>query len=229
MGEANTRVTGSFVRFLLTEKNANGDAYDSFAFTVWDGETATNHGYSEEKTVVIDVLVAVLRKPAEGLEDTDIKICVHGEDPDVKTNDDQLIATLVALPKKGKLYQINVDGSRGGAILEVGTQISDMGDLNDGSEAGCVLFAPLPNHFGQKYDSFTYFVEDTKGAKSQSLRVDINVLPVNDPPRAWTQNVTTAEDTPVVIRVNGKDDIEGSEVTPFVSRLPVHGKLYRMD
>ncbi|MCP9273565.1 tandem-95 repeat protein [Mycolicibacterium arenosum] len=61
-------------------------------------------------------------------------------------------------------------------------------------------------------DTFTYTVEDTTGALSNTATVTITVTPVNDgAPVADNDAVTTDEDTPVDINVLGDDsDAEGS-------------------
>ncbi|MDU8913718.1 Ig-like domain-containing protein, partial [Aestuariicoccus sp. MJ-SS9] len=67
---------------------------------------------------------------------------------------------------------------------------------------GTVTYTPDPNYFGT--DSFTYTIEDEAGATS-SATVSLTVTPVNDPPVAIDDAVTTDEDSAVVVNVQAND------------------------
>ena len=69
-----------------------------------------------------------------------------------------------------------------------------------------MIYTPLPNYSGP--DSFTFRTSD--GTVDSALgTVSISVTPVNDPPVAAGQSVTTPEDTPKPITLTGSD-AEGS-------------------
>jgi gliding motility-associated-like protein len=72
----------------------------------------------------------------------------------------------------------------------------------------CLTYTPTLNYNG--LDSICVIVCDQNGACDTSTTV-ITVTPVNDPPVANPDNVTTPEDIPVVINVSGNDtDVDGN-------------------
>ena len=82
-------------------------------------------------------------------------------------------------------------------------------------------YTPDPNFNGT--DSFTFTVND--GAlTSGTATVTITVNPVNDPPTADDQNVTTTEDTAVSVTLTG-NDIDGDTLTYNVTNGPSLGSL----
>ena len=76
--------------------------------------------------------------------------------------------------------------------------------------AGTVVYTPNPNANGT--DRFSYRVRDAGGATSLAY-VDVTIQPVNDPPVAANDAVTTAEDTLVAVfpRTNDSDP-DGDEI-----------------
>jgi hypothetical protein len=84
-----------------------------------------------------------------------------------------------------------------------------------------VLYTPDPNYFGP--DAFTFEVNDGQGGTDSAI-VSITVNPVNDPPVADDQSVTTAEDTPVPILLTASD-VENDPLTYTITVSPQHGTL----
>lgn len=72
-------------------------------------------------------------------------------------------------------------------------------------------------------DSFVYEACDT-GPLCDTATVDLTIIPVNDPPLANDDSVTTLEDTPVAITLTGSD-AEGDGLTFSVVTGPDHGVL----
>src|SRR5205823_4254869 len=72
-------------------------------------------------------------------------------------------------------------------------------------------------------DSFTFKVNDGT-ADSNEATVSITVNPINDPPVALGQSVTTDEDTPKAITLTGSD-VEGDPLTYSIVDGPAHGTL----
>lgn len=72
-------------------------------------------------------------------------------------------------------------------------------------------------------DSFTYYASDG-GASSDPAMVTITINPVNDPPVADSQAVSTNEDTSVPITLSGSD-VDGGALSYIVTSNPSHGDL----
>jgi len=93
------------------------------------------------------------------------------------------------------------------------------GTLN-GSGAGWT-YTPDTNYFGP--DSFTFKVND--GAlDSASATVSIEVGPINDAPVADDQELSTPEDTDLLITLTGSDT-ESDPLTYIILTQPMHGTL----
>ncbi len=87
---------------------------------------------------------------------------------------------------------------------------------------GSFTYTPSPNFNGVV--SFTYQAKDAGGLTSNVATVTITVSPVNDPPVAANDTVTTNEDSPVVIPVLANDaDPDGDALTPVLQVGPQHG------
>jgi hypothetical protein len=88
---------------------------------------------------------------------------------------------------------------------------------------GRIGYTPNPNYFGD--DQFTYQVCDDGGACA-SATVSVNITPVNDPPIAKDDSVSTPQETPIGISVLANDrDIDGQLVLASVrvTGAPAHG------
>src|SRR5207249_1428430 len=72
-------------------------------------------------------------------------------------------------------------------------------------------------------DSFTYTISDGRGGRSTAT-VRLTVNPVNDPPVAKGQSVTTNPDTPVAITLVATD-ADGDTLTYTVASPPANGSL----
>jgi large repetitive protein len=84
-----------------------------------------------------------------------------------------------------------------------------------------LTYTPDPNYFGS--DSFTFKVNDGT-VDSNIATVSITVTPVNDDPIAHDQNLTTPEDTQLLITLTGFDP-DGQAVTFEIISLPSNGTL----
>src|SRR5439155_1144040 len=84
-----------------------------------------------------------------------------------------------------------------------------------------VTYTPALNYNGP--DSFTFTVKDAT-LVSTAATVTITVTPVNDPPVANAQSVTTAEDTAAPIVLTGSD-VDGDALTFTIATQPAHGTL----
>src|SRR5205807_1052786 len=84
-----------------------------------------------------------------------------------------------------------------------------------------ITYTPAANYNGA--DSFTFKANDGT-LDSNVATVTITVTPVNDPPVANAQSVTTAEDTAAPIVLTGSD-VDGDALTYAVATQPAHGTL----
>ena len=95
--------------------------------------------------------------------------------------------------------------------------VSAVGPAGHGSVSingnGTVHYVPAANYNGS--DSFSYTVQDNVGFTDTGT-VSVTVTPVNDPPTAVNDSVSTNEDTPVAINVVANDtDADGDALTPI--------------
>ena len=89
------------------------------------------------------------------------------------------------------------------------------------NDDGTVTYTPEANFYGS--DSFFYVISDGNGA-SDTAQVVITVNPVNDPPVAVDDNLTTDEDTPGTVNVLANDsDVDGDALTVSSVGTPSHG------
>lgn len=88
-----------------------------------------------------------------------------------------------------------------------------------------LVYLPQPNYFGT--DRFTFRVNDGL-ADSAEASIDLTIVPVNDPPVADAQGVSTPIDTPVDILLTGMDP-DGDALFFSVIDMPAHGALSRTD
>ncbi|MGQ9609430.1 MAG: Ig-like domain-containing protein [bacterium] len=84
-----------------------------------------------------------------------------------------------------------------------------------------ITYTPSPKFYG--YDEFTFRVSDGK-ADSETVKVVIEVIAVNEPPVAKEQTVITDEDTPVNVTLFGTDP-DDDELTFNIIQHPTNGTL----
>ncbi len=83
-----------------------------------------------------------------------------------------------------------------------------------------IAYAPNANYNGT--DSFIVQVSD--GSQADTITVNVTVQPVNDPPTANAQSVTTRQDEAKSITLSGSD-IEGDALTFSILSNPANGTL----
>ncbi|MFC2077396.1 Ig-like domain-containing protein, partial [Candidatus Bipolaricaulota bacterium] len=91
---------------------------------------------------------------------------------------------------------------------------------------GGLVYTPDENYHGP--DSFTFEACDPSGACDTGV-VTITVEPVDDPPVADPQDLTTPEDTPLPITVTGSDADVGDPITYGVVSGPSNGTITGFD
>ena len=194
-GPSNGSLSGAAPNLTYTPV-ANFNGSDSFTYRANDG-TADSNVATVTITVnaVNDVPVAV-NDSYSTPEDTALTVAVPGVlSNDTDADVNPLTAILVAGPTQGALI-LNANGS----------------------------FTYTPNtNYNNGPDSFTYKANDG-AADSNIATVSIIVNAVNDVPTANNQEVTTPEDTSVLITLTGSD-IEGSALEFQITSGPSHGTL----
>ena len=96
------------------------------------------------------------------------------------------------------------------------------------SPGGTLTFRPAPNAHGSA--TVTVRLRDSGGTAeggqdtSAPVTFRLHVTPVNDPPTAASKSVTTAEDTPVQITLEGAD-LDADPLTYVIASPPMHGTL----
>lgn len=96
------------------------------------------------------------------------------------------------------------------------------------SANGRLQFTPAPNASGVA--TLTIQLSDTGGTAnggsntSAPVTAQITITPVNDPPTAQADQLTTAEDTPLSITLQGQD-IDGDALTYVIDTPPANGML----
>ncbi|WP_284308090.1 Ig-like domain-containing protein, partial [Hydrogenophaga electricum] len=182
-----------------------------------------NDGGADEATLTITVekgteTPSVVGDSATTPEDTPVTIDVLGND-DPGSEGPLTIKEVNGQPiVVGSPVEI-VDSTTG---LPVGTVSLDNGGTPDDPTDDTLVFTPAENFNGNV--DFTYTVQDQSG-KELTAPVKVTVTPVNDPPVANDDTVTTGPDEPVTIDVVGNDndpdgdpltvrEIDGTPVTP---------------
>ena len=94
------------------------------------------------------------------------------------------------------------------------------GTVSGGTGSGRT-YTPASNYSGP--DSFTFRVTDSKNATANAT-FSITVNPVNDPPTAQNQSVSTAQNTAKAITLGGSD-IDSNNLTFSITGQPSHGSV----
>ena len=196
-GTATVIATGPDAGKISYVPASNYNGPDSFSYTVTDGTLTAIGTVSVSVTPVNDAPVAA-------------------DDPGYGTNEDTVL-TVVA---RGVLKNdTDVEGSGMTAVLVAGPPAAQGTVVLNGD--GSFTFTPATNFNGAA--TFTYRATD--GALSSNVAtVTIAVSPVNDPPVAVGDTVTTPEDTAVVIAAAANDtDVDGNTLSVSAVGLAGHG------
>lgn len=129
----------------------------------------------------------------------------------------------LTIPAPGVLASVtDPDGDRLTAVLVGGVSRGTLAFNADGS------FTYVPRANDDSADSFTYTILDGSG-QSNTARVDIDILPVNDLPVAVDRGFTTNEDTTLVVPapgvLAGATDVEGGSPRAVLVTGPSRGTV----
>ena len=197
--------------------NENGSPYGRFTFSVQD----SSGGFDPVPNTFVLNVTPVSDSPAAGddrattPEDTPILIDVLANDTDADRGDVLSITAVNGTP-------VTVGGAYSAVNGPAGTPVGTVQLVISGGSQQ-LLFTPAPNYNGPA--NFSYTVTD--GLTPVSAQVAVTVTPVNDPPVANPDNISTPEDTPVVIAVLANDaDVDGDALTVNASfTQPTNGSV----
>jgi gliding motility-associated-like protein len=127
---------------------------------------------------------------ASVLEDMTVTIPVLANDTDCDNNISIQTLTVVQPP------------SHGSAVVNPG---------------GTIQYSPFLNYYGT--DLFTYRICDVDGL-CDTATVTINVLPVNDPPITYNENVSLCENTSITGNILANGDADTVEMTVLTVMIP---------
>ena len=147
-----------------------------------------------------------------------IDITPVNDKPVLVTNDMPPIVTWEDWPVQFWLWICDVDWTGDYQLI----QITPPAHGALGTNLWPVTYLPETNFFG--VDSFTIAVRESDGTTSDPQTYYVTVMPLDDQPIGFDQNVTTLEDAPVVITPTGADiDSDPALFTFRVRSWPMHG------
>ncbi len=188
-------LTGSGANRTYTP-NENYHGPDSFSFTVSDGSLTS-------APATVSITVNPINDPPAAIAEN------YSIDED----------NTLTVPAAGVLA--NDTDLEGTALTAILVDDATRGTLTLAPDGG-FIYTPDANFNGE--DSFTYKATDGT-LESNVATVSITVSPVNDPPVAIGQSLSTDEDTPLPITLAGSD-IDGDTLTTFnVTVQPQFGTL----
>ncbi len=93
-----------------------------------------------------------------------------------------------------------------------------------------LVYKPMENENGDTYTTFKFKVQDNNGTPSVSdYTMTVDVTPVNDPPEADAQTVSTPKNIDKTITLSGSDADTGDTLTYKITDLPEDGTLYQVN
>ncbi|HUJ79970.1 MAG TPA: Ig-like domain-containing protein, partial [Nitrospiria bacterium] len=165
------------------------------SFTFMTNDTALNSAPATVTLTVVNDPPTVTSQSVTTAEDTPITITLTGSDP----NGDTLTFSIVTPPTQGTL----------GPITPVSATSAN------------VTYTPNLNYNGG--DSFVFKANDGT-VDSLPGTMTLSISPVNDAPVALAQNVTTPEDSAVLITLSAFD-VDSPALTFSLATPPAHGTL----
>ena len=221
--DANFLTNGNFTY----KPNANQNGQDTFTFKAYDGFL-----YSDPATVTINISAVndapTVNGPASALttaEDTSLVLTTVSIADDASEVSTQSI-TVTLTGTNGVVTLSVLDGltvannstslvTLTGPVANVNAALSGMSFLPNANYNGAASLKVDVNDLGNT---------GTGGPLTGTKTFNITVTAVNDAPVAVIDDVTTAEDTAVVINVLANDtDVEGDTLSYVIATNPEHG------
>lgn len=200
--------------------NENGENYSRFNFQVYDGQEYSEQSYT------MTVNVTPLNDLPQGTDKTitlqeDGQYTLTAADFGFKDPDTGDSLTKVQITQLETAGTLRLDGV---TVREPGVAIS-LADI----AAGKLVFEPDQDANGQGYSNFRFKVSDGKGFSKDANTLTFNVEPVNDPPTASDNIVTTARNTAYTFSAGdfGFSDVDKQDelVQVRITRLAGGGQL----
>jgi hypothetical protein len=143
-------------------------------------------------------------------------------DPDLRYASNHLAYRIIFPPTRGKLFQVNLDGSVNYSepITNEVTYVSNGSNL--------VYYVPPAFQTGTPFESFTWQAVNSFGATSILQSLPINVYFVNSPPVAGATLSAGWIDDPGVQVYPQDSDPDNNLQTITISTLPARGQLHLM-
>jgi hypothetical protein len=192
--------------------NANGSPYASFGFKVHDGEDYSLEAYQMTVHVTPVNDAPSFTKGANQTVDEDAGAqSVPGWATNISAG---------PADESGQVLAFNITGNTNPALFSVLPAV--------GASTGALTYTPAANANGAA--TITIRLADDGGTAnggvdtSPAQNFTVTVNPINDPPAANAQSVTTPEDTAKSITLTGSD-VETASLGYVVVGLPSHGAL----
>ena len=182
--------------------NSGYTGSDSFTFTASDGTSTSNAG---KVSITVNSLVPINTPPVAQSQsitttsDTATSITLDASDKD----GDALTYAIKTFPTHGSLSSLDKD-------------------------SGSVTYTANSGYTGS--DSFTFTASDgTSTSNAGKVSITVNSLvPINTPPVAQSQSITTTSDTATSITLDASDK-DGDALTYAIKTFPTHGSLSSLD
>eukprot|EP01114_Cavostelium_apophysatum_P013120 TRINITY_DN310_c0_g1_i2.p1 TRINITY_DN310_c0_g1~~TRINITY_DN310_c0_g1_i2.p1 ORF type:complete len:3659 (-),score=1079.82 TRINITY_DN310_c0_g1_i2:58-10971(-) len=184
---------------LIYEPFAQQFGADTFTYLVSDGALKTSCDVVTINIAKVNDAPVAYDQVATTDEDTNVTVTLNATDID----NDPLTFAIFGVPTLGKLFALP-------SLVQITTA-----NVPFNLGGNMVLYSPPANGFGEPLDSFAFVAQDL--TESSLVHVmKINVRPVNDPPVAQHQAVTTDEDVSLAISLGGNDVEDASSVLRVV-------------
>jgi len=186
--------------------NANYFGSDSFTFIVDDGEAVSNAAVVSIDTLAVNDAPVAQDLLFELNEDDFVSASLRANDAD----GDALLYQISSLPENGQLL------TSAGELIDAGDLPLDLADTG---------FRYQPSADFSGIETFDFIATD--GSAASAATVTLTVLSVNDVPVANDDEVTTAEDTPVILTVLANDlDADGDSLVVLSVDHVVRGSTF---
>ncbi len=219
-----TEATPVTIPVLTNDSDADGDTLTIATVTQPANGTVTHNGTTITYTpnanfTGSDSFTYTINDGHGGADTATVSVTVTpGNNPPTATNDTAVAAedTAVTIPVLAN------DSDEDGDTLSVSAVTQPAhGTVTHTSDDA--TYTPNTNYHGT--DSFTYSVSDGHGGSGTAV-VTITVTAVNDTPLAAADNITTAEDTAVIIDVLANDsDVDGDTLSVNTITQPGNGMV----